>query len=176
MKKIFLMALMIVSTFITIYAIMFWQPSDKIMADNQIHQQGVESSNNKVNEVNKEIEEQNYNEEKNNKNNEYESASLRYKEEVPVEVAVQSSILKVEESEIEKTIPRDKKERLEGIVKKLSSVDLINIKEKFNKENKEEGFKEGFSIIRTRVSDKDYEEIKEILAEYIDFSVLEVEV
>lgn len=180
MKKLFLILIMIISTCITAYTIIFWQPSDKFMAKNLIQQQEGDNSNNKSNEdVNgvkyeKNKEEKLY--EEREEDNESDIDTLKSEVDKGLDIAVQGNVLRVDEEGLEKTIPREKKEKVEVIIKKLSSIDLINIKEKFNKENKAEGFRDGFALIKRRVSDKEYEEIKKILEEYIYFDVLEVKI
>lgn len=180
MKKIFLILIMIISTCITAYTIIFWQPSDKFMAKNLIKQQEGESLNNKSNE---DVNGMKY--EKNKEGKLYEEieedngsdiSTLKSEVNNGLDIAVQGNVLRVDEDGMEKIIPREKKEKVEVIIKKLSAIDLINLKEKFNKENKVDGFRDGFSLIKRRVSDKEYEEIKGILEEYIDFDVLEVEI
>jgi len=177
LKKLFLILIMIISTCITAYTIIFWQPSDKFMAKNLIQQQEYENSNNKSNEdVNRVKYEKNKEEklyEEREEDNESDIDTLKSEVDKGLDIAVQGNVLRVDEEGLEKTIPREKKEKVEVIIKKLSSIDLINLKEKFNKKNNVEGFREGFALIKRRVSDKEYEEIKKILEEYIYFDVLE---
>lgn len=149
MKKIYLIALIIISAGITIYAVGFWQPSNYVMVGNQIQD---EIDNNTSNKIKKESSMDN------------------------VSVLLENDIFKIEKSEIERLLTKEEKKRIDNIIKKMSSVDLNNLKEKFNSEDKIEGFKEAFNLIRTRTSIGEYEEIKEILSNYIDFDILEVEV
>lgn len=165
MKRIYLIALMIISAAITIYAVVFWQPSDDIRVENKIDNEIDSSLSSKVKDDN--VEEKIVIE---NINSEDESSI----DNIPV--VLETDIFKVEKSEIKKLLTKDEKNRIDIIIKKMSAVDLNNLKEKFNNENKSERFKEGFSLIRTRTSDSEYEEIKEILSDYIDFDVLEIQV
>lgn len=175
MKKLFFIMVMIISTCITIYAIMFWQPSETVISENKINQiefGSLSDEINKVDSINKEKKDsEDYDE--NRKNN---NESLSIENDKVIEVVSQDSILKFDEKEIENLINKEDKEKIEIIIKNISEVDLINIKEKFAKENKLEGFREGFALIERRISVKDYEEIKKILSEYIDFTILEMEV
>lgn len=162
MKKVSVIALMIISAGITIYTVMFWQPSDNSRAVNKIDTALNDEIKNA--DIGKSRAEENSN--KREKSNMDED----------IEVALENDIFKVEESEVKKLLTKDEKKRIDVIIKKMSSVDLNNLKENLSNENKSEGFKEGFALIRTRSSVKEYEELKEILSEYIDFDILEVEV
>lgn len=170
MKKICLMLLMIISGAITIYTIGFWQPTEDVALESSINTKVVAEKNYEKGESNKK--ENTIANKKVDNNLDTEISKVESEE----DMVVQASILKVEEEEIKKCISRENKERVKSIIKKLSAVDVINIKDSFNNENNQVGFKEAFNLIKIRVSEKDYEEIKEILSEYIDFDLLEVEV
>lgn len=144
---------MIISASITIYTIMFWKPSNNTMVKNKTREILVAGTDISSDEIN-----------------------LKFEDETLLDMNYKNNILKMNEDEIMKSLTREEKEKIEVIIKKLSSVDLINLREMFKNENKFVGIEQGFNFIKTRVSDKDYNEIKEILSEYIDFSSLELEI
>ena len=178
MKKLFLIMIMMISACITMYYIVIWQPSDKVIVQNPNNE--VNKLNNELNEIinidkrEDDIEKEYYkNSEKddeidvNNKSNEKNRT---------LDIEVNNNVVDISVNEIEKRLSKDEKEKLDRILKRLSAVDLIKIKSNFNKENNIEGIKEGFNIIEKRLSDKEYEEVKELLSGYIDFNNLKIEI
>lgn len=178
MKKLFLIMIMMISTCITMYYIMIWQPSDKVIVQNPNDK--VNKLSNKFNEIinidkrEDDIEKEYYkNSEEgdeiniNNKSNEKNKT---------LDIEVNNNVVDISVNEIEKSLSKDEKEKLDRIIKRLSAVDLIKIKLNFNKENNIEGIREGFNLIEKRLSDKEYEEVKELLSGYIDFNNLKIEI
>ena len=178
MKKLFLIMIMMISACITMYYIVIWQPSDKVIVQNPNNE--VNKLNNELNEIinidkrEDDIEKEYYkNSEKddeidvNNKSNEKNRT---------LDIEVNNNVVDISVNEIEKRLSKDEKEKLDRILKRLSAVDLIKIKSNFNKENNIEGIREGFNLIEKRLSDKEYEEVKELLSGYIDFNNLKIEI
>lgn len=180
MKKLFLILVMVISTFITVYAIMFWEPSDIEAVKSYIYNKKSEEYNENFTEIYKVISKENINvntlEEDKLNNNKDIKEGLNIENEIDLEVLGKDKIFKIDEQEIENSLSKEERERIEIIIKKISAVDLITIREKFEKDNKEEGIREGFDLIKKRISIEDYEQIKKILYKYIDFTILEIEV
>lgn len=165
MKKIFSILMIVISAAITIYTVVFWEPTHNITFNSLSEKEKNEGVYNKEEAV-----------EKDNAINNEKNIALINSNEESKEVIAKTSAFKFTEEEMERLIPKSSKEKVKDIVKKLSTVDIIKVKECFNNENKEEGLRDGFNLIRTRISENDYEEIKNILSEYIDFDSLEIEV
>lgn len=63
----------------------------------------------------------------------------------------------------------DKKEKLNSLINELSILDAIKVNSHLsNLENKEE-IKNGFSLLSKRMSKEKYEDLREILSDYINF-------
>lgn len=178
MKKLFLTLVMIISTGIVVYAIMFYEPSDIEAVKSYIYNKKSEEYNENFTETYKMIRKENMKDktlkEEELSNNKDIKEGFNIENETDLKVSVESKIFKLDYKEIESRLSKDEREKIERIIKKISSVDLITIKEKFQKYNKEENFKEGFNLIKKRISVKDYEEMKKILYKYIDFTILEI--
>ncbi|MGL5084604.1 MAG: hypothetical protein ACRC68_02595 [Clostridium sp.] len=170
-KKVWIM-IMVISFAIAVYTTMFWQPPYKNIVENNDESNMVFNSN--IDENKNNIDIKNNIENIDNVNSEiYKDNIKNDTENISVENSGGKSIFKVEVSEIEKKLLKYEKESVKQIVDKMSSIDVIKLKEKFDNENKEVGYREAFTLIKLRVSVKDYEEVKEILSKYIDFNVME---
>lgn len=139
-KRIILAFVYILSTLISLYFIVLWNP--KIESDYNNMAQSVPAFN---------------------INNSY---NINDTEEV-VENRTES-ILRISDNSIEE-MNDTSKYRLKKILYKLSINDYEYINDLRKRENKEEAIREFVSMIKKRLSEKDYEEIRGILSPYINF-------
>lgn len=178
MKKFFLRMIMVISGCITMYYIIIWQPSDKVIVQNPNSE--VNKLNNEFNEIinidkrEDNIEKEYYKD--NEKSDEIDINNKSNEENEALDIAVNNDVVDISVNEIEKSLSKEEKEKLDRILKRLSAVDLIKIKSNFNKDNNIEGIRAGFNLIEKRLSDKEYEEVKELLSGYIDFTNLKIEI
>lgn len=159
MKKIVMIFIMSIALGITIYSVAFWEPYKQVDSKTQ---EGSNIVN--VDEIKEEDENKNVKEEVIN------TAEV-ITEESASTIALNKTIYKIEKDQIKESISKGDLAKIESIVKKISTVDLGRID--LAKGNGEDGVKEIFNILKTRLSKKDYQIIESILEPYIDFSVFE---
>lgn len=89
--------------------------------------------------------------------------------------AIQSnaSLFTVKKEEILDKLSFKDKTKLLSVANKMSAVDVERIRESLEKNNEKEGAVEVFKVIRRRLTDEDYKQIKEILSPYINIKLLE---
>lgn len=89
--------------------------------------------------------------------------------------AVQSnaSLFTVKKEEIINKLSFKDKTKLLSVANKMSAVDVERIRESLEKNNEKEGASEVFKVIKRRLTDEDYKQIKEILSPYINIKLLE---
>lgn len=89
--------------------------------------------------------------------------------------AIQSnaSLFTVKKEEILDKLSFKDKTKLLSVANKMSAVDVERIRESLEKNNEKEGAAEVFKVIRRRLTDEDYKQIKEILSPYINIKLLE---
>ncbi|CUQ10347.1 hypothetical protein BH721_06115 [Clostridium baratii] len=89
--------------------------------------------------------------------------------------AVQSnaSVFTVKKEEIIDKLSFKDKTKLLSVANKMSAVDVERIRESLEKSDEKEGAAEVFKVIKRRLTDEDYKQIKEILSPYINIKLLE---
>ena len=89
--------------------------------------------------------------------------------------AVQSnaSVFTVKKEEIIDKLSFKDKTKLLSVANKMSAVDVERIRESLEKSDEKEGATEVFKVIKRRLTDEDYKQIKEILSPYINIKLLE---
>lgn len=84
-----------------------------------------------------------------------------------------ASVFTVKKEEIIDKLSFKDKTKLLSVANKMSAVDVERIRESLEKNNEKEGAAEVFKVIRRRLTDEDYKQIKEILSPYINIKLLE---
>ena len=89
--------------------------------------------------------------------------------------AIQSnaSLFTVKKEEILDKLSFKDKTKLLSVANKMSAVDVERIRESLEKNNEKEGAAEVFKVIKRRLTDEDYKQVKEILSPYINMKLLE---
>lgn len=89
--------------------------------------------------------------------------------------AIQSnaSLFTVKKEEILDKLSFKDKTKLLSVANKMSAVDVERIRESLEKNNEKEGAAEVFKVIKRRLTDEDYKQVKEILSPYINIKLLE---
>lgn len=77
-------------------------------------------------------------------------------------------VFKVSKENIPKQLTFTEKTKLLSILRKLSSIDYAKINESLNKSNELEGAKEALNLLKLRLNDREYKEIKDILSRFVD--------
>lgn len=188
MKKILVVVLLSIITSMTIYFVAFWK-SDKNM-DNKMALEykskyknsynDIENSNNenykgKVKNKNDNIMKNNERENK-SYNMKLEEKSSRNQRDIEAEDKVANSnvqIFNIKKEEIVSSLNIKEKSKIISIINKLSSVDIERIREMLSKKGEKEGAKEIVRILKLRLVEKDYNDIKSILSPYINIEFLE---
>lgn len=146
MKKLIMIFVVLIASFITIYSVAFWQPYTKVSNMKEYSGDGIE----------------------------IEGESNDNEEHLSMTVNSNTSVYKVEKDKIREKISKEDFSKVIGISKKLSTVDIGRIEAA--QQDGEEGLREVFNILNTRLSGKDYKIIESIFDPYIDFSLLKEKV
>ncbi len=202
MKKLVITILLAIITSLTIYFVAFWNPSNSNIAKENIKVKNVQEEkykniendknniSNKNNNIDEKIEESkkgkdsevieentddsidtkdNYNNvdfnenvKNNNKNNDKENS-----------MQANAKIFNINKNEIFESLSLKDKTKLFSVAKKISTVDGEKIKKSIENENEIEGISEAFRIIKLRLTENDYKQVKEILSPYINIELLE---
>lgn len=188
MKKILVVVLLSIITSMTIYFVAFWK-SDNNMDNNMALEykskyknsyNDIENSNNenykgKVKNKNDNIMKNNERENK-SYNMKLEEKSSRNQRDIEAEDKVANSnvqIFNIKKEEIVSSLNIKEKSKIISIINKLSSVDIERIREMLSKKGEKEGAKEIVRILKLRLVEKDYNDIKSILSPYINIEFLE---
>lgn len=198
MKKIVITSCLAILLSLSFYFIVIWEPDSYVgnNADKNIVLD--ENKNNKKETTDKVNDKENIKEDKEDKENNYDSSqSLNSEDESSNKIlneeekniesqkkdtsnkednkAVQSNaaLFIVKKEEILDRLSFKDKTKLLSVANKMSAVDVERIKESLEKKNGKEGVAEAFNIIKRRLTDEDYKEIKEILSPYINIKLLE---
>lgn len=199
MKKIVITSFLAILLSLSFYFIVIWEPDS--YAENNVDKNLVldENENDKketadevskkenVKEDNKEDKENNSNlsqslnseDESSNKilNEEDKNTELKKKDtnNINNKEAIQSnaSLFTVKKEEILDKLSFKDKTKLLSVANKMSAVDVERIRESLEKNNEKEGAAEVFKVIKRRLTDEDYKQVKEILSPYINIKLLE---
>ncbi len=199
MKKIVITSFLAILLSLSFYFIVIWEPDS--YAENNVDKNLVldENENDKketadevskkenVKEDNKEDKENNSNssqslnseDESSNKilNEEDKNTELEKKDtnNINNKEAIQSntSLFTVKKEEILDKLSFKDKTKLLSVANKMSAVDVERIRESLEKNNEKEGAAEVFKVIKRRLTDEDYKQVKEILSPYINIKLLE---
>lgn len=199
MKKIVITSFLAILLSLSFYFIVIWEPDS--YAENNVDKNLVldENENDKketadevskkenVKEDNKEDKENNSNslqslnseDESSNKilNEEDKNTELEKKDtnNINNKEAIQSnaSLFTVKKEEILDKLSFKDKTKLLSVANKMSAVDVERIRESLEKNNEKEGAAEVFKVIKRRLTDEDYKQVKEILSPYINMKLLE---
>lgn len=201
MKKIVITSFLAILLSLSFYFIAIWEPDSYIgnNADKNLvldeNKNDKKETNNKENAKNDHINNKDNKEEKENNsdssqslNSEDENSNkILNKEDKNTELekkdtnninnkeAIQSnaSLFTVKKEEILDKLSFKDKTKLLSVANKMSAVDVERIRESLEKNNEKEGAAEVFKVIRRRLTDEDYKQIKEILSPYINIKLLE---
>lgn len=201
MKKIVITSFLAILLSLSFYFIAIWEPDSYIgnNADKNLvldeNKNDKKETNNKENAKNDHINNKDNKEEKENNsdssqslNSEDENSNkILNKEDKNTELekkdtnninnkeAIQSnaSLFTVKKEEILDKLSFKDKTKLLSVANKMSAVDVERIRESLEKNNEKEGAVEVFKVIRRRLTDEDYKQIKEILSPYINIKLLE---
>ena len=199
MKKIVITSFLAILLSLSFYFIVIWEPDS--YPENNVDKNLVldENENDKketadevskkenVKEDNKEDKENNSNssqslnseDESSNKilNEEDKNTELEKKDtnNINNKEAIQSnaSLFTVKKEEILDKLSFKDKTKLLSVANKMSAVDVERIRESLEKNNEKEGAAEVFKVIKRRLTDEDYKQVKEILSPYINIKLLE---
>lgn len=195
MKKILMVVLLSVITSITIYFVAFWSPNENIN-NNLVSDDESKINNNfesKVQDKNfinkdmknindkddrKEVENKKdsnkkYDEKDNEIENKEKNKNYNINEEKDKVVNSNVQIFNVKKEEIIGNLSIREKSKIISIINKLSSVDTEKIKEILYNKGENEGAKEVIKILKLRLLEEDYNNIKVILSPYINIELLE---
>lgn len=148
MKRLMISITLLIAIGITIYTVLFWEPEEAIGKGQLINSEVSEKRNEGIR-INRDT------------------------EKIPV---ISKSIFKVDDRLINEKITKSEKEKINGVLSKLSTIDLGRIQKLREEDNKEKGAREILNILSKRLPLEDYGYIKEILSNYIDFSAIGQEV
>lgn len=96
------------------------------------------------------------------------------KEEISKEtVSYTQSIYKVDKNDILKQLQTEDKKNFESILGKLSAFDLGKIKEYVQDSDEQKGIKNIFVLLKKRLTNEDYEKIKEISSKFLDMDAVD---
>lgn len=84
-----------------------------------------------------------------------------------------TNILRMSSNMIREKISKEDVSKINSILSKLSVIDLYRIEELRGLEDEERATEEFVNLIKLRLSNSDYYELKKVLVPYIDFSTLE---
>jgi hypothetical protein len=84
-----------------------------------------------------------------------------------------TSVFKVSSAEIFNRLTFSDKEKLLVVSSKLSPIDYACITEYLHMDDRDEGVKKAILLLKSRLSNKDYTKVKEIMNEYINIELIE---
>lgn len=192
MKKVLLTVVLSLITSLTIYFVGFWEPNEDtnkniVQQKDNITKESKNSENvdkkqkeinntyksedNKLSEKETQKEKENYESDNIKNNNETLENEISKEEKESVETNVQ--IFNINKEDILSSLNLQEKTKLLNIAKKLSVVDGEKIKNSMQEKSELEGIKEVFEIIKLRLTDEDYNEVKKVLSPYINIEFLE---
>ncbi len=70
-------------------------------------------------------------------------------------------------------LEESEKLEIDRMLKSLSIVDIVKINDHFSDKYDDDNVREGFSLVKKRMSLSDYEEFKSIISRYIDLDIIE---
>lgn len=73
-------------------------------------------------------------------------------------------------------LDKDRKEKINVLIRNLAIVDIIKVNDYFSDRENTVNIKKGMSLVKQRMSNKEYEEFKNIISNYIDLDIIEKEV
>lgn len=187
MKKIFLYIITIIlGISIPIYFLLIWEPlkSEKVISKTSVERTGRESLNNdeilnNIDMSDYENEENiNYSEKNNydindepNINNSNNSSKNSIKKDNDIEA------LSIKQNNIKNNLfgelEKNKKEKIDNMLKGLSIVDIIRLNDCFSNKDDKDSIREGLLLVEKRMTLSDYEEFKSIIGEYVDLNTIE---
>lgn len=196
MKKIVITSFLAILLSLSFYFIVIWEPDS--YAENNVDKNLVldDNKNDKKETADEVSKKENVKEDKENNSNSSQSLNsedessnkILNEEEKNTEVqendtkdnkegneAIQSnaSLFTVKKEEILDKLSFKDKTKLLSVANKMSAVDVERIRESLEKNNEKEGAAEVFKVIKRRLTDEDYKQIKEILSPYINIKLLE---
>ena len=182
MKKIFFYIITIIlGASLPIYYLLVWEPlkseeaisnSMRSTSENVLNNSEVQSGQNISNESNKKKIDSN----KNIFNNKEKSNNSNSNENIINDKNKTESLL-IKQNDIENNLfgELEKSEKLEidRMLKSLSIVDIVKVNDHFSDKYDYDNVREGFSLVKKRMSLSDYEEFKSIISRYIDLDIIE---
>lgn len=112
-------------------------------------------------------------EDKNKELEKTETSNINNKEDKEEAIQSNASIFTVKKEDIIEKLSFKDKTKLLSVANKMSAVDVERIKESLGNKNEKEGIGEAFNVIKRRLTEEDYKQIKEILSPYINIKLLE---
>ncbi|WWU65357.1 hypothetical protein QJR26_03075 [Clostridium baratii] len=195
MKKIVITSFLAILLSLSFYFIVIWEPDS--YAENNVDKNLVldENENDKKETADEVSKKENVKEDKENNSNSSQSLNsedegsnkILNEEDKNTELekkdtnninnkeAIQSnaSLFTVKKEEILDKLSFKDKTKLLSVANKMSAVDVERIRESLEKNNEKEGAAEVFKVIKRRLTDEDYKQVKEILSPYINIKLLE---
>ena len=73
-------------------------------------------------------------------------------------------------------LDKARKEKINVLIRNLAIVDIIKVNDYFSDRENTVNITKGMSLVKQRMSNKEYEEFKNIISDYIDLDIIEKEV
>jgi hypothetical protein len=73
-------------------------------------------------------------------------------------------------------LDKARKEKINVLIRNLAIVDIIKVNDYFSDRENTVNITKGMSLVKQRMSNKEYEEFKDIISDYIDLDIIEKEV
>ncbi|WP_411168978.1 hypothetical protein ACH36K_18140 [Clostridium sp. MB05] len=73
-------------------------------------------------------------------------------------------------------LDKARKEKINVLIRNLAIVDIIKVNDYFSYRENTVNITKGMSLVKQRMSNKEYEEFKDIISDYIDLDIIEKEV
>lgn len=73
-------------------------------------------------------------------------------------------------------LDKARKEKIDVLIRNLAIVDIIKVNDYFSDKENTVNITKGMSLLKQRMSSKEYEEFKNIISNYIDLDIIEKEV
>lgn len=171
MTKKILYIITLLCTLISVAVILFWSNDEikknkKIYSDIKFFESGntIEEQSNKKDsgaEKNKEFSQNN---DKKNINNSGKATAT---------ATETLSVFKVSKDDIQSKLSLADKEKILNAAMKLSPVDYARIKQYVELENSEEGIRKSMKLLKERLSEKDYNKVRETTSKFLNMDLIE---
>ncbi|WP_291648633.1 hypothetical protein [Clostridium sp.] len=184
-KRFFYIITIILGAIIPIYYLLIWEPlkSEEVISNNSIgainenvlnddevsNGKDISSDGNKKKIDNNKNGFNNKGESNIRKNSNYNENILNNKKEIEAISIKQSDI----ENNLFAELEKSEKLEIDRMLKSLSIVDIVKVNDYFSDKYDNDNIREGFLLVKKRMSLLDYEEFKNILSRYTDLDIIE---